>query len=131
MLRCHNLTLKEQSMIKSDATKRFAGYGFPKNDCTLQTSRTKNQRHTGHHCLSLIKSDTSKRFTSYCFLKGDCTWQTSRIIYKQDICTLMPSFHSLTLIDWFKFKSDTTETYQLMVFYRLSVHCKPLEPIVS
>ena len=43
MLTCPSLTLKEESKVKFDITKRFAAYGFPKVDCTLETSRTINK----------------------------------------------------------------------------------------
>ena len=83
MLSHHSLTLKKRSKVRSDITKRFTGYCFLKEDCTLETSRTNNKRDRGtfmltHPSLTLkeqskVKSDTTERFTVYGFLKVNCT----------------------------------------------------------
>ena len=76
----HSLTLKKWFKVKSDTTKRFAANDFLKVDCTLQTSRTKEDRGTfmlTPHSLTLkerpkVKSDITKRFAAYDFQKVDC-----------------------------------------------------------
>ena len=80
MLTCPGLTLKEESKVKFDITKRFTAYGFIKVDCTLETSRTNNKSDLGTFMLtrpnltlkeqSKVKFDIVKRFAVHGFLKG-------------------------------------------------------------
>ena len=76
-------------------------------------------------------SSVDARFAANGFLKVNFTLQTSRSNNKQDIGTFLPSRHNLTLKEWSKVTSDTTKDSQVIVSLRLTVHCKPLDAIIS
>ena len=52
MLGLHSVPLKELFKVKYDTTKTFAGYGFLKLECTLQTTGTNNKLDMGTFMLS-------------------------------------------------------------------------------
>ena len=91
------MTLKEQSKIKYDTTKRSTFYCLIiQVDCTSQTLKMNNKLYTetfvlGRHGMTLndlskVKSDTN-RFTAYGF--RDCSLQSSRTNNRQDKSTFM------------------------------------------
>ena len=87
-----------------------------------------NLRQTSNDSQHMI--ETGVTFSSIKNRKLSPRWPLKDLQLIIDVGSLMHACNVMTLKLWFKVKSDVTEASQL-ISYRLTVHSKPLEPILN